>query len=61
MKIEKNKILEISFIIGSILIILGAQFRISHWKGSNVLYALGFAAVIISFILTNTKDPNKVN
>jgi hypothetical protein len=55
MKIEKNNVLRASFIIGCILIILGALFRISHWKGGNVLYAVGFVAVTISLILTNTR------
>jgi len=47
MKINKNTLIKVSLGIGLTAVILGAFFRISHWKGADVLFIVGLAATLI--------------
>lgn len=49
----------IIFLIGMILTIIGALFKIMHWTGANVLLSIGMLAQIVAIvflIITLTKN-----
>ena len=56
MKINRNILMTVSLGFGSILILAGAFFVISHWRGGNILTILGllFMAFYTILILKKT-------
>ena len=47
MKINKNTLIKVSLGIGLTFVVLGALFKISHWKGSDMLFIVALAATLI--------------
>jgi hypothetical protein len=61
MKINKNTLIKVSLGIGLSLVLLGAFFKISHWKGGDVLMIIGLVATLIySVIEVSTNYHNQI-
>lgn len=63
MKINKNTLIKVSLGIGLTLVVLGAFFKISHWKGADALFIIGLAATLIysvTEVLTNYHNQVKI-
>jgi hypothetical protein len=61
MKINKNILIKVILAIGLSLVLLGAFFKISHWKGADALMIIGIVATLIySLTELSTKYKNQI-
>jgi len=59
----KNKYILIAFILGFILTVIGALFKIMHWPGASILLILGMlsealAGVMLIIKIYKDQNPN---
>ena len=47
----KNKHLLILFLISSIVIIIGALFKIMHWSGASILLTIGLLSEVLVVVM----------
>ncbi|MCX6326519.1 MAG: hypothetical protein NT144_07705 [Bacteroidia bacterium] len=61
MKINRNILIKASLAIGLSLVLIGAFFKISHWKGADALMIIGLVATLIySLTELSTKNNNQI-
>ncbi|ESU26539.1 gliding motility protein GldL [Flavobacterium limnosediminis JC2902] len=59
----KNKQIVLAFILGCIITIIGALFKIMHWPGASIMLILGmlceaFAGVMLIIKIYRNQNPN---